>query len=227
MTIQSKQVVHTEVPLSPDCSHGDECGLGLVTIDHTVAMFGLTNTHTFLHLTLQEYLAAYHIASREEDEQVKLLRDHGKKDNMSNVLVFYCGMTHFTDDDARLFVINFYSSCYQSNGLRCAFESQQRVVCDRVVTEHGRIVIQYGYLTLVDISSMVYVISNISSPIQHLEITECQMNADSLKYFFESFASCENSTLNRSDMLCKLASLNDLDLTLNSLGAEGAINTVG
>ena len=87
MTIQSKQVVHqrdTEVPLSHDCSHGDECGLGLVTIDHTVAMFGLINTHTFLHLTLQEYLAAYHIASREEEEQIKILREHGKKDHMSS-----------------------------------------------------------------------------------------------------------------------------------------------
>ena len=213
MTIQSKQVVHqrdTEVPLSPDCSHGDECGLGLVTIDHTVAMFGLTNTHTFLHLTLQEYLAAYHIASREEDEQIKLLQEHGMKDHMNNVLVFYCGMTHFTEDDVRLFVVNlssynlFKSSSY---GLRCAFESQQSVVCDRVVKGHGRIVIRNGYLTLVDISSMVYVISNISSHLQHLEIISCHMNADKRKYFFESFASCENSTLNRLDMLCKLASL--------------------
>ena len=233
MTIQSKQVVHqrdTEVSLSPDCSHGDECGLGLVTIDHTVAMFGLTNTHTFLHLTLQEYLAAYHIASREEDEQVKILRNHGMIGHMSNVLVFYCGMILFTEDDARLIVVNFSSNGFyesSSNGLRCAFESHQRVVCDRVVTEDGGIVIKHGYLTLVDISSMVYVISNISSHLQHLEITGRHMNADKLKYFFESFASCEYSTLNRSDRLCKLALLNYLDLSLNSLGVEGVILLVG
>ena len=188
MTIQSKQVVHqrdTEVPLSPDCSHGDECGLGLVTIDHTVAMFGLTNTHTFLHLTLQEYLAAYHIASREEDEQIKLLKEHGMKDYMSNVLVFYCGMIHFTDDDVRLFVtFSSYSRVKSSsNGLRCAFESQQRVVCDSVVKEDGGIVIKGCYLTLVDISSMVYVISNISSHLQHLEIIGCHMYTDKLILF--------------------------------------------
>ena len=229
MTIQSKQVVHqrdTEVPLSPDCSHGDECGLGLVTIDHTVAMFGLTNTHTFLHLTLQEYLAAYHIASREEDEQIELLLRHMKKDHMSNVLVFYCGMTHFTEDDARLFVINFSSNSLfksSSNALRCAFESQQSVVCDRVVKEDGGIVIQGGFLTLVDISSMVYVISNSSSHLQHIEIAYSNMNADKLKYFLECFSSCKHSTLKRSDMLCKLALLNYLDLSLNSLGVEGVV----
>ena len=228
MTIQSKQVVHqrdTEVPLSPDCSHGDECGLGLVTVDHTVAMFGLTNTHTFLHLTLQEYLAAYHIASREEAEQIKLFQEHRMKDHMSNVAVFYCGMIHFTEDDARLFV-NFYPYSLvkrSSNKLRCAFESQQHVVCDRVVKIDGGIVIQSCYLTLVDISSMVYVISNISSHLQHLEIIGCHMNADKLKYFFESFASCENSALNRSDMLCKLALLKHLDLTSNFLGVEGVV----
>ena len=229
MTIQSKQVVHqrdTEVSLSPDCSRGDECGLGLVTIDHTVAMFGLTNTHTFLHLTLQEYLAAYHIASREEDEQIKILQEHGKKDHMSNVLVFYCGMTHFTEDDARLFVVNFSSYSLvksSSNGLRCAFESQQRVVCDSVVKREEGIVINDYYLALVDISSMVYVISNISSHFKHLVITTCHINADKLKYFFECISSCKDSMLRRSDMLCKLALLNYLDLSFNSLGAEGLI----
>ena len=221
MTIQSKQVVHqrdTEVPLSPDCSHGDECGLGLVTIDRTVAMFGLTNTHTFLHLTLQEYLAAYHIASREEDKQIKILQEHGIMYHMSNVLVFYCGMIQFTEDDTRLFVVN--SSSYR---LRCAFESQQRVVCDSVVKEDGGIVIRGCYLTLVDISIMVYVISNISSHLQHLEIADGVMNADILKHFFEYFTSCKHSTLKQSEILCKLASLNYLDLSFNVLGAEGAI----
>ena len=232
MTIQSKQVVHqrdTEVPLSPDCSHGDECGLGLVTIDHTVAMFGLINTHTFLHLTLQEYLAAYHIASREEDEQRKLLLS-GIMYHMSNVLVFYCGMTHFTEDDARLFFVNFSYKClFKSssnglrNGLRRAFESQQRVVCDSVVKEDEGIVIQNGYITLVDIYSMVYVISNISSHLQHLEIAHSDMNADKLKYFFECFSSCKHSTLKRSGMLGKLASLKHLGLRFNSLGVEGVV----
>ena len=228
MTIQSKQVVHhrdTEVSLSPDCSHGDECGLGLVTIDCTVAMFGLTNTHTFLHLTLQEYLAACHIASREEDEQIKLLQEHGMKDHMSNVLVFYCGMIHFTEDDARLFVVNLSSSFYESssNALRCAFESQQRVVCDSVVKGEKGIDIGGCYFTLVDISSMVYVISNISSHLKRLVITGCHINADKLKYFLESFASSKYSTLKRPEMLCKLALLNDLGLRFNSLGVEGVV----
>ena len=223
MTIQSKQVVQrdTEVPLSPDCSHGDECGLGLVTIDHTVAMFGLTNTHTFLHLTLQEYLAAYHIASREEDEQIELLEEHGMEDHMSNVLVFYCGMIQFTEDDARLCVVNIssYSPVERSsNKLRCAFESQQRVVCDSLVKEDGGIVVRGCYLTLVDISSMVYVISNISSHLQHLEITNCDMNADKLKYFSECFTSCTHS-----DILCELALLNYLELSCNSLDVEGVV----
>ena len=226
MTIQSKQVVHqrdTEVPLSPDCSHGDECGLGLVTIDHTVAMFGLTNTHTFLHLTLQEYLAAYHIASQDENEQVKVLREHGMKIHMNNVLVFYCGMIQFTEDDARLFVVD--NSSY---GIRCAFESRQHVVCDRVVKGEEGIFIHEGifireHLTLVDISRMVYVISYSSSHFKRLKITHCHINADKLKYFFECFSSCKHSMLRRSDMLCDPALLNYLDLSFNYFGVEGTM----
>ena len=97
------------------------------------------------------------------------------------------------------------------------------MVCDRVVKEHGGIAIQHWYLTLVDISSMVYVISNISSHLQHLKIINGHMNADKLKYFFECFTSCKHSTLKRSDKLCELVLLNYLDLSSNSLGVEGVV----
>ena len=78
-------------------------------------------------------------------------------------------MIQFTEDDARLFVVG--SSSYD---LRCAFESQQRVVCDRVAGKRkGRVVFRGHYLTLVDISSMVYVIFNMSSHLKHLLIANC------------------------------------------------------
>ena len=220
MCIQSKQVIYeddTDVSLSPECSQGDECGLGLVTIDHTVAMFGFTNTYTFLHLTLQEYLAAYHIANLAEDEQEKIFSQCGKDNHMSDVLVFYCGMTFFTEDDARLDIVS--SSDYS---LRCAFESQQLVVCDSVVGIGGGIR-KYGqYLALVDVFSMVYIIVKTSRDLQWLEIVKSHFSADKLKYFVDRLINFDTSVL-KSDLLGKLALLNHLDLSFNSLGGEGVI----
>ena len=218
MTIQSKQVVHqrdTVVFLKEVSSQSDECGLGLVTIDHTIAMFGFTNTYTFLHLTLQEYLAAYHIGCMTENEQVKILEKYGRATNMNNVLVFYCGMTHFTEGDARLDVVK--SSVYS---LRCAFESQQDVVCDSVVGIEGKLTIMNYYLTLVDVSSMAYVISNTCNNLRGLYITGSHLSADKLKFFFGSYSSRNYSSF-RPDFLCQLALLTELDLTSNSLGLEG------
>ena len=215
MTIQSKQVVHqrdTVVFLKEVSSQSDECGLGLVTIDHTIAMFGFTNTYTFLHLTLQEYLAAYHIGCMTKNEQVKILEKYGRATNMNNVLVFYCGMTHFTEGDARLDVVK--SSVY---GLRCAFESQQDVVCDSVVGIEGRLVIIDYYLTLVDLSSMAYVISKTCNNLHILRINRSHLSAYKLKYFFGSHTSRNYSSF-RPD---QLALLTYLDLTSNSLGLEG------
>ena len=50
-----------------------ECSLGLVAIDRYFVRYGIDETYTFLHLTLQEYLAAVHIAGLSESEQTLFL----------------------------------------------------------------------------------------------------------------------------------------------------------
>ena len=67
MTVECKQIVH-ELPMSLDSLNKSPFH-GLLTIDRTSKLFGLEDVLTFLHLTLQEYLAASHIASLPEIQQ--------------------------------------------------------------------------------------------------------------------------------------------------------------
>ena len=63
MTIESKQIVRSHdigIQLSLNDRHCDEHTLGLVTIDYTAQLTGIDDTYTFLHLTFQEFLAAYY-----------------------------------------------------------------------------------------------------------------------------------------------------------------------
>ena len=47
--------------------------LGLVTVESTAKMFGFEGLYAFLHLTFQDYLAAYHIAIQDDDLQIRLV----------------------------------------------------------------------------------------------------------------------------------------------------------
>ncbi len=65
MTIQSKQLIResdTEITMLSSAELGDESTVGLLTVDKALALYNVENTYSFLHLTLQEFLAAYHIS---------------------------------------------------------------------------------------------------------------------------------------------------------------------
>ena len=64
---------------------------------------GVTVSYNFLHLTVQEYLAAFHLSQQPVDEQIELLReDEGKvshyhrQHHFHMVLLFLCGIRNFT-----------------------------------------------------------------------------------------------------------------------------------
>jgi len=68
-------------------------GLGLL---QAVQHFGYTDTTTtvnFLHLTIQEYLAAYHVASLSPDEELLVLHENFWLFNFHHMFLTYVGLT--------------------------------------------------------------------------------------------------------------------------------------
>ena len=95
---------------------------------------GASVSYNFLHLTVQEYLAAYHISQQSKDEQIAFMREHVK---LEVVVGFLAGLTELGSDlwgvvrefanETRL-IRNVYieeeSNVIKLKILHCLFESQ-------------------------------------------------------------------------------------------------------
>ena len=181
MTDEQKQIIH-DLPMSLDSLNSSPFR-GLLTIDCTAKLFGLENVVTFLHLTLQEYLAAYYLAIVEEDQQMKMITSHGGKNHMRTTFKFYCGLVNLQHKISQFDVITTANSDLDEiEGtdplymFHCAYESQQETICYRVMELlNGKIELFPGVLTPADFTALGYVISTAS-----LMVTKVRFNQNLL-----------------------------------------------
>ncbi len=167
MTVSGKQVATPEVMEGELCEYvsrdSDEWCLGLVTINHIAELSGITKTYSFLHLTVQEFLTAYYIISLKQDEQKQILLTLAYKS--SPVVIFHFGLVRGQIDKIRKEVLYYI---HDSKVLcHCAFESQQKVVCDEVGKNCNY---DLFYPTPYDLNAASYVILNTTHPVTHIRL---------------------------------------------------------
>ena len=91
--MENKQIVN-KLPMSLEALNSSSLH-SLLTIDNMIVIAGLEETVAFLHLTLQEKLAAYHLACLDEDQQTEVIGLHSGKNHMLTIFKFFCGLVDF------------------------------------------------------------------------------------------------------------------------------------
>ena len=177
MTINSKQVISQQelnFQFSQCGSHGDDSSLGLLTIYNTVHPTGLHRSYSFLHLTFQEFLAAYHIANLTSSQQMTIIQQYSRSTHMITVWTFYFGLGMF-----RLkMVTKIIDNAETVNVLRYGLESQQKVVCDEIMKRKKGSLRCYNILTPTDLQAIGYVIATTSEPVTALTLGECHYDSE-------------------------------------------------
>ena len=230
MTINSKQTLlqsETSISLS-DGSGCDIYSLGLVTVDSTAKLFGFENIYAFLHLTFQEFLAAFHIASQDEDEQLQIIHDHVDRKEMLVVWKFYCGIIKLKDCQFQAIL-----SCTQMNDMQkiqCAFESQQKTACDYIIDEKSGVLSFENYVfSPTDFNAIHFVLSTTSSDID-LVLNNCvldqtgitntlQINQIKSLSFYTTYGIKQFDILNLF-LMTNIPSIETLDLIRQKLGED-------
>ena len=158
MTSSSKQVMRqTEVKQFFNLQPTDRDCMGLITIDKMAMMCGFQKLYTFLHLTFQEFLAAFYIFSLDEEKQLELIEQFGDAIEMKQVWKFYCGLVPFTSKVIRLISQSCLDTLFK---VQCSFESQQPCTCDSVVAKNS-LKFSNHFFTSSDLTAIAYVISNV------------------------------------------------------------------
>ena len=220
MTILSTQTAaqrDTIVPPSLGSSSNDASSFGLLSIDRPSGLGGHHNTFAFFHLTYQEYLAATHLAEQKEEEQMEMITLHAGETNMLMVWKFYSGMVKFENKMAQIEHIIRHAGGMKGGdasvyGVQCAYESQQRVVCDSIVMgSRGKLSYYNSTLSLADMTAVGYVISTTSHPVTHLVMAGCHLHDDHVR------------TLLKEIILNKLMCIEEMRFHGNNISAEGVV----
>ena len=235
-TKTSKQVMkHREVNDFLEDVRSSSKSLGLINVDRISMISGFQDLYTFLHLTFQEYLAAYHISQLEEVEQTKVIKTYGKKKHMQVVWKFYCGL----DINLTKFEELIKSSRSQDDlfQVQCAFESQQPIICDSVIQsgEEGSLTLKSHFLTPSDMTAIGFIISIASGlhPVNKLVLNRCTLGEEGISAFLNEAGNqvisiqtlcyhggnCNMAQLRLVNVLLgKMSALETLDISNTKLG---------
>ena len=192
--------------------------LGLL---HSVQSFGRIGsklvTYNFIHLTVQDLLAAYYISQMEPDEHSIQFETLLKEGRLLSTLVlpFYAGLTRLTVESVRnLFLRIYISRWYTLPILNCIFEAQ---ICDQLFFERLLYSLQFQvyftgnllYRPIMDHQSILYFLFSIRNMVKGqlcLNLSYC--SDDSLAILLANFPEHMHAgTSSTSDILAPVQKL--------------------
>ena len=211
-----KKTVFTQKELAPLST------LGLL---HSVQGFGSIGrkivTCNFIHLTVQELLAAYYISRLEPAEQLVqfkiILKDTHKF--RRSVLQFYAGLTGLTNEGVRNLITNVSFVCQNILAiLNCIFEAQVRDLCfltHVVFALDFDLNLSFITLTSIDCLSMHYFLFCV----KHIDMTRgFRLNINACSFDDRSLCLLLGASPETSGVLRSLSTLN---MAINDLTDTG------
>ena len=184
--VHQNKIIFTQDDLS---SHRVFSKLGLL---HCVQGFGRqvgsqVTTYNFIHLSVQELLAAYYISKLESAEHSKQFKLLLKKQKFQ-VLEFYAGLTKLSNDDVRSFITSFHfsntndSKLIFKSFLNCIFEAQinDQSCFEQMRANYSYFLFVFTFLSPIDCLSINYFSSYIQNNITLFIFAGCSITSHSL-----------------------------------------------
>ena len=184
----------------PGIDKSDEIGApGVVVTDKYLVDLGYDKRYTFLHLTLQEYLAAVYISRLSATEQEDIIKKHSKKQNLFVTWRFLFGtLDYYKGTAANLIKLMMkvtrkeYNTCIIS--LQYAYESQNYLVCSNVIDfYHNKLTFSELSFQSTDVACITHLLKCSKCSNIHLLFTKCMFSMYNARALLQGIGDCQLS----------------------------------
>ena len=171
-----------------DSAQGEETTLGLIVIDRQDTKDGVDTICSFLHRTLQEYLAAVHVTRLSEPQRVDLIEHYHNKEHLLVVWRYTCGMIATSTCTTDTFKVLMENEDVLFK-IHCCYESQLKDMCAYVMSNlDGRMQFDSCNLTPLDCSAIGYTVKQSGCKNVHLIFDGCNFNSEEVSAFLREVA---------------------------------------
>ena len=141
--------------------------LGLLQAVEGLTLLSKSLSYNFLHLSVQELLAAYHISHMDSSKQMEVFERMFGSSRFQAVLQYYSGFTKLANPAIRDFVSTYTQQISSITDLlpllHCFYEAQEPSLCNLVFTRARECIELYSTLNPVDYLSIGYFITSLLS----------------------------------------------------------------
>ena len=162
-------------------------GLNLLTSFDIPATAGRSKVYQFIHLSVQEFLAAYHMKELPVADQISFLKEYRSDLQFQNVWRFLAGITKLKNKDIRDCIVNGTRQSNQSQLflIHCLYEAHDQEICSLAAAELKAILdLSNTSLNTADCLCAAYVVSTAGGQ-WTVDLRGCNVGDDGLNVFKE------------------------------------------
>ena len=184
-------------------------GLGLLLIAPSTSVYGREKSYNFLHLTVQEFCAAFYISKLPDKEQYECFKKYQFYDSFQMLWRMYCGITRLKNKDIfhHMLPSKWVKLRYRKRRiielLHCVYEAHNDEVCN-VVGNHldGNIDLSFCTLDQISCSALGYLLEQYRGALRVVNLSYCNIGDEGCRILLNSLLSYHDNSSKFELNLC-------------------------
>ena len=171
-------------------------GLGLLLIAPNTSVYGREKSYNFLHLTVQEYCAAFYISKLPKEDQVEQFKKYQFNNNFQIIWKMYSGITRLRNKNVFHLMLPSKSvkSHYRKERivelLHCVYEAQNDELCSAIIDHlDGSIDLSWCKLDQISCTAIGYLLKQCRGVLKLVNLAYCHIDDEGCRIILNSLLS--------------------------------------